>query len=231
MIVTTKVTHGLLYNIVNYDKYQDSEITKVTTNGQRRLQKGSNSNKNGFKNDKNDINKTLSENSDEVSEIKSIIDYLNKKSGKKYKHTTPKTKSLINARLREGFKVSDFKIVIDKKIKEWTGTEFERYIRPDTLFSNKLEGYLNQNVIDKKKDFRKFIALEKLVEMSRESRETDDSLKKWRKCWREYKELVPEYISEYVKREKLYFDLSNSKNLEYTKNMIVKELRGVVNDR
>ena len=44
--------------------------------------------------------------------------------------------------------LDDFKSVIDKKSKEWLGTNMERYLRPDTLFGTKFESYLNQNIVD-----------------------------------------------------------------------------------
>lgn len=73
----------------------------------------------------------------------SIVSYLNEKAGTGYKATTAKTKSAINARLAEGFSVDDFKTVIDKKCAEWRGTDMEKYLRPETLFGTKFEGYLN----------------------------------------------------------------------------------------
>ncbi len=76
----------------------------------------------------------------------SIVSYLNEKAGTKYKPTTAKTKTAIHARLSDGFTFDDFKTVIDKKCAEWTGTEFEKYLRPETLFGNKFEGYLNAKV-------------------------------------------------------------------------------------
>ena len=77
----------------------------------------------------------------------SIISYLNEKAGTAYKPTTAKTKSAINARLAEGFKIDDFKKVIDKKCAEWIGDEkMEKYLRPETLFGTKFEGYLNAKV-------------------------------------------------------------------------------------
>lgn len=77
----------------------------------------------------------------------SIISYLNEKAGTKYKATTDKTKKAIHARLSEGFKVDDFKTVIDKKCDEWIGDEkMEKYLRPETLFGTKFEGYLNAKV-------------------------------------------------------------------------------------
>lgn len=73
-----------------------------------------------------------------------VIDYLNHKVGSSYRSTTKTNRNLIKARLNEGFKIEDFKKVIDIKTKEWQGTQFEQYLRPQTLFSNKFEGYLNQ---------------------------------------------------------------------------------------
>jgi uncharacterized phage protein (TIGR02220 family) len=73
----------------------------------------------------------------------SIVSYLNEKAGTNFKATTGKTKSAINARLNEGFKLEDFKTVIDKKCAEWIGTEMQKYLRPETLFGTKFEGYLN----------------------------------------------------------------------------------------
>lgn len=85
-----------------------------------------------------------------IVETKEIIEYLNEKAGTKYKPTTPKTKDTIKARLKEGFTVDDFKTVIDKKVEEWKGTEWEKFLRPQTLFGTKFEGYLNQNIIKPK---------------------------------------------------------------------------------
>ena len=82
----------------------------------------------------------------------SIVSYLNEKAGTKFKHTTAKTKTAIHARLAEGFKVDDFKTVIDKKCAEWIGDEkMEKYLRPETLFGTKFEGYLNAKVSKQQK--------------------------------------------------------------------------------
>ena len=77
---------------------------------------------------------------------KEIIDYLNLKSNSNYKYTSQKTKDLIKARINNGFTIEDFKKVIDKKSQEWLGTDFEKFLRPETLFGNKFEGYLNQKI-------------------------------------------------------------------------------------
>jgi uncharacterized phage protein (TIGR02220 family) len=73
-----------------------------------------------------------------------IISYLNEKAGRNFKTTIAKTKSAIKARMKEGFTVDDFKTVIDKKCAEWIGDpKMEKYLRPETLFGTKFEGYLN----------------------------------------------------------------------------------------
>lgn len=79
-----------------------------------------------------------------VDVIKEIINYLNLKTNSNYSYSSDKNQRLIKARINEGYTIEDFKIVIDKKYAEWKGTEFEKFLRPETLFSNKFEGYLNQ---------------------------------------------------------------------------------------
>ena len=72
-----------------------------------------------------------------------IIDYLNERVGSKYRANNKSTQQHINARLKEGYSVEDFKTVIDKMCAKWKGTEYEEYLRPQTLFGTKFEGYLN----------------------------------------------------------------------------------------
>ena len=79
-----------------------------------------------------------------------IIDYLNEKAGKRYK-VNEKTKAHINARVNDGYTLADFRAVIEKKVAEWRGTEMDKFLRPETLFGTKFEGYLNQNETVRKK--------------------------------------------------------------------------------
>ena len=81
---------------------------------------------------------------------KEIVEHLNIRTGSSYKHTTKKTKELIKARYNEGFTLDNFKEVIDKKCVEWMNSDMEKYLRPETLFGTKFEGYLNQVVQQKK---------------------------------------------------------------------------------
>ena len=73
-----------------------------------------------------------------------IVTFLNSVTGSNYRSTTDKTRKLIAARIAEGFTIDDFKTVISKKAKEWQGTDMAQYLRPETLFGTKFEGYLNQ---------------------------------------------------------------------------------------
>lgn len=74
-----------------------------------------------------------------------VVSYLNQKAGTNYRPTTKKTTDLIRARENEGFTLADFQTVIDKKCAQWKGNpDMERYLRPETLFGPKFEGYLNE---------------------------------------------------------------------------------------
>ncbi len=77
--------------------------------------------------------------------VKSIVDYLNEKSGKKFAPQSKETIKVIEARIKEGNTLDDFKKVIDTKCAKWLRTEFEDYLRPITLFGTKFNSYLNEN--------------------------------------------------------------------------------------
>ena len=92
-----------------------------------------------------------------------IVEYLNKKANKNYKHNSDKTRRFIDARLNEGFTLEDFKKVIDNKCRSWLNDErMNQYLRPETLFGTKFEAYLNEMPISQKK-------IEKAVESAVES--------------------------------------------------------------
>ena len=75
--------------------------------------------------------------------ITEIVDYLNEKAHKNYRSNNKTTMRHINARLKEGRTLSDFKQVIDNRCATWLGTDMEQYLRPSTLFGSKFEDYLN----------------------------------------------------------------------------------------
>ena len=73
-----------------------------------------------------------------------ILNYLNlkRKSGTGFKNVKSNT-GCINTRIQEGFKMQDFKDVIDGMIEKWQNDEkMHIYIRPETLFGTKFNSYL-----------------------------------------------------------------------------------------
>jgi uncharacterized phage protein (TIGR02220 family) len=72
-----------------------------------------------------------------------ILSFLNETAGTKYR-LTEKHKKHIHARYCEGYTFDDFKTVIKKKAAEWLETDQAKYLRPETLFGTKFDGYLNQ---------------------------------------------------------------------------------------
>lgn len=91
-----------------------------------------------------DYHSLISDETEEDIPYKEIISYLNEKASRNYKPNGQKTKSCIKARWNDGFRLDDFKHVIDTMVKDWSGTKYEKYLRPETLFGSKFEGYLNQ---------------------------------------------------------------------------------------
>ena len=105
---------------------------------------------NDFSNNDSSKNNSSKKDKDIVADapalpFETIINYLNEKAGTSFKHTTKRTQEFIRARYNERFTTADFKTVIDIKVDEWLhDSEFNRYLRPETLFSPKFESYLNQ---------------------------------------------------------------------------------------
>ena len=79
--------------------------------------------------------------------IITILEDLNKrtKSKKGFSPLAHSNQNLIKARMSEGYTVEDFILVNKKKCEQWMNdSEMAQYLRPQTLYSNKFEGYLNQ---------------------------------------------------------------------------------------
>lgn len=107
--------------------------------------------------------------------ISEIIDYLNQKTGKHFRKSIANTARAINARIKEGFTVDDFKAVIDKKVMEWGKDErMKQYLRPQTLFGTKFESYLNQDLVEHKSQTDKAIDVAKNVIEYYQEREGQD---------------------------------------------------------
>ena len=165
---TERNTYGTLITVVNYAFYQDekndsetpSETPTETQSGtpteQERNTNECNSGTGAVHIKRNKEDKESKKRDDKYSAetkqvAKRIIDYLNDKCGTRYRSTTDNTIKSINARISDGYTEDDFYIVIDKKCGEWIGTEWEKYLRPDTLFRpSNFESYVNQKVTKQK---------------------------------------------------------------------------------
>lgn len=83
---------------------------------------------------------------DGVIPYQEIIEYLNSKTNKQFKSTTPSSRKYINQRWSDGFRLDDFKRVIDNKVVNWLNDPVRNiYLRPQTLFGSNFESYLNEN--------------------------------------------------------------------------------------
>lgn len=88
-------------------------------------------------------NKYIVEHSPTSYPFQEVIEYLNQKTGKNFKSGSKVNQKHIKARFSEGFTLEDFKRVIDLKCEEWSGSQMEVYLRPETLFGSKFDSYLN----------------------------------------------------------------------------------------
>ena len=76
--------------------------------------------------------------------IRDTIEYLNSVAGTQYSDTNIDTMNVIFSLMDRGYELDDFKSVIDKKWEQWKGTEYQKFVRPSTLFGKKFENYLNE---------------------------------------------------------------------------------------
>lgn len=140
---------GLLLTIVNFEVYQDPQnyVVKdlVKETGSIRAKQGHCQGEVGAINNKE--KKVKNEN----IPYSEIIHFLNELGNKNFRSTGKHTRNLIRERWNEGFRLEDFKHVIKVKAEEWLGGQYESYLRPATLFGNKFEGYLNQQLIHQSK--------------------------------------------------------------------------------
>lgn len=146
MIVTTKVTHGMIVTICHYNDFQDSSAYEGNNEGNdgkpMEVEAGEQYKQECFKNDKN-LNKDKSDKSDSLPYLE-VISYLNSKAGKNFRNVES-NKKLIRARFKEGYSLEDFKKVIDVKCNEWLNNDdMKKYLQPSTLFGPKFDNYLNE---------------------------------------------------------------------------------------
>lgn len=139
-IVTQKKQDDINIKVEESNNSQNPQIEK-STNGDEKI----NALREQIKCLKKEIEMLKNENIKKADpdQINALIEYLNEKAKTSYRAKSKSTQQHIKARLNEGFTIDDFKKVIDNKCAEWLGTEFEKYLRPETLFGTKFESYLN----------------------------------------------------------------------------------------
>nr|UVY53784.1 MAG: hypothetical protein [Bacteriophage sp.] len=120
-----KVQHGAVENTV-------LELEKVQTN-------------------KIDINDT--DNNNIKSICQEVITYLNQVTNKNFNKNTASHHKYIKARLKEGYELKDFKHVVNVMAATWMGTDYERYLQPQTLFGSKFDSYLNRSMPNNVRSF------------------------------------------------------------------------------
>lgn len=152
-VITTETTPKYtVITVLNYDKYQN-DTEQNTKEDTKDVPKQIPNKSQQHKNNKNNKN---------IKNIYSaaVIPHLNEKAGTHFREDTQATERLLSARAKEGYTIDDMIKVIDKKCEEWKGTEFEKYLRPNTLFSpSHFEQYLNQkntSANDKTKNKNRF---------------------------------------------------------------------------
>ncbi len=139
-----------IYTINHEIQYIESQDSRCSENESVENESAENlsTNNNSFNikniNNKNKEYKDIAQVDPNKPPYKEIIDYLNDKTGKVFQYQGTSTQRHINGRFKEGYTLHDFKRVIDIKTAEWKGGEMDKYLRPETLFGNKFEGYLNQ---------------------------------------------------------------------------------------
>ena len=168
--------------IIEYIKHKGMDLIRLTEKGKEwnYLKSENNSEKNpskfGKKSENNsEKNPTYKDtilhkdtNNKDNNIYSAVINYLNEKTNRtgreKYNSNSKEIRKYIKARQSEGYTLEDFKTVIDNMVTAWTGTEWETYLRPRTLFSNKFEDYLrwknNKNTTKKLVNNNDFIVTE-----------------------------------------------------------------------
>ena len=87
---------------------------------------------------------------DKLNAVIYIIADLNERLGlrKGFSAFTEKNQNFIFARMKEGFVLEDFITVNKKKVQSWfTDPNMCKYLRPQTLYGNNFEGYVNEIIV------------------------------------------------------------------------------------
>lgn len=101
----------------------------------------------------NSKDKVIINNDNNIDVAEEIIKYLNLKTNTNFR-LTDEYKRLINNLLRK-FQPDDLRIVIDKKCAEWLNNpKMCSFLKPHTLFGDKFERYLNEDIVLPKRSLK-----------------------------------------------------------------------------
>ena len=144
----TRVT--TLITVVNYDKYQYPvkymKQQKIQQKDNRTLKTIQQKDTNNNDNKRNNIYATTKE----------ILKYLNDKTGKDFNIDDRFHISLIGKRIKEGYILTDFKKVVDIKVPKWKDDKkMNEFLRPSTLFGERIDEYLNEKPLVVEEEFVK----------------------------------------------------------------------------
>lgn len=77
-------------------------------------------------------------------DITRLIEHLNRKAGRNYDPRNEYNRGYITDAMSDGATYEECKGIIDEKSREWQGTDFEKYLRPSTLFGERFPEYLKK---------------------------------------------------------------------------------------
>lgn len=154
-----EIDENSFINISNWDKHQSLEgLDKIREQNRKRvarhrekkrLESGNADVTLPCNGDVTHIEEELERDKDkdikDIVPYRDVVSYLNEKCGREFKSTAKETQRLIKARWNDGFRLDDFKQVIDLKSEQWLrDPKMNAYLRPVTLFGTKFESYLNE---------------------------------------------------------------------------------------
>ena len=103
--------------------------------------------------------------------VRKVLDHLNAMCHSTYTPTKANYDCIL-ARVKEGYSVADFKLVIDIKCHQWMGTDQQKYLRPITLFqAKKFENYLNEPKLEINAKSKSISSIDKLTNASNKAKQ------------------------------------------------------------
>lgn len=154
---------GTLFTVANYEEYQGfasyrkpnveqqqngdgTGMEQPKNNGGTTEEQQRNNNKKENKENK-EINKNPIVEGDDEIPFAEILGYLSDQASRPrgYSPSSKSHRKWIRARWRDGYRMDDFKRVVDNKCAAWKGhPDHDKYLRPETLFGEKFDSYLNE---------------------------------------------------------------------------------------